>query len=137
MKLVTTEDFIKYLRDSGFNTSPFPNFIPAELQDSQLPALFVFGTGGYQANDHFPIEFPTFQVIVIGKNFKSDPSQMALTEQLAKQLIDFLEKKEEYDIGDHHIEQSRAEQSNPIPIGIDNYGRPNYSTNFRFKIMRV
>jgi hypothetical protein len=130
------KELIDYLTTQGYNVFPDPNFIPAELPESQLPALFVFGTGGYQPHADLFWERPTFQVIVVGKNYKQDFSQMDMTEQLAKQLIDHFEKKEGFIIGDSHIKESRALQSNPIPLGLDKQNRPQFSINLLFEIRR-
>ncbi|KIL46933.1 hypothetical protein KP77_25020 [Jeotgalibacillus alimentarius] len=56
------------------------------------------------------------------------------TETLAKALIKLLNKKVHYQIGKSYIYISRAIQSNPIPIGLDEKDRPIFSTNFSFKI---
>jgi hypothetical protein len=133
---MTAKELINYLTDQGYNVYPDPNFIP-DLEESQLPALFVFGTGGFGSDDTLPIENPTFQVIVKGKSHKTDYTQMDATETLAKQLIIFLEKKNNYMVGNSLIYVSRAMQSNPIPLGLDIHDRPTYSTNFRFKLAQT
>ncbi len=125
---------IDYLSNQGFNVFPQPNFIPAEIQESQLPALFVFGTGGYGPDEMLPVTNPTFQVIVKGKNFKNDPMQMTSTEEIAQQVITLFHQKDNYVIGETHVYASQAIQSNPIPIGLDDKDRPVYSTNFLFKV---
>lgn len=130
---MTGKELIEYLTANGFNVYPDPNYMP-DVEESQLPALFVFGSGGSESDDDLPIEYPTFQIIVKGKNYKSDYTQMDKTEQLAKQLISFLDKKIGYEIGQNHVYVSKSMQSNPILIGIDTMDRPVYSTNFRFKI---
>ncbi|KIO60237.1 hypothetical protein B4065_0163 [Caldibacillus thermoamylovorans] len=130
---MTGKELIEYLTANGFNVFPDPNYMP-DVEESQLPALFVFGSGGSESDDDLPIEYPTFQIIVKGKNYRSDYTQMDKTEQLAKQLISFLDKKIGYEIGNNHVYVSKSMQSNPIPIGIDTMDRPVFSTNFRFKI---
>jgi hypothetical protein len=130
---MTGKEFIDYLIGEGFNVFPDANFMP-DLEESQLPALFVFGTGGSEADEDLPIQYPTFQVIIKGKNYKSDNTQMNSTEKLAKNLIYLLDKKTHYQIGKNLIYHSKAMQSNPIPIGIDIHDRPVFSTNFRFKL---
>jgi hypothetical protein len=127
------KELIDYLSTQGFNVFPDPNFIP-DLNESQLPALFVFGTGGSETDDDLPIEYPTFQVIIKGKSYKTDFTQMDKTEQLAKSLIRLLDKKIRYEIGNNLVYQSKAMQNNPIPIGLDTADRPVFSTNFRFKL---
>lgn len=127
------KELIDYLTANGFSVYPDANFMP-DVEESQLPALFVFGTGGGESDDDLPIEHPTFQVIVKGKNYKSDFTQMDKTEQLAKSLIKFLDNKIRYEIGNNLVYYSKAMQNNPIPIGLDTFDRPVYSTNFRFKI---
>ncbi|MEH7223854.1 minor capsid protein [Bacillus sp. JJ1566] len=127
------KELIDYLSNQGFNVYPDANFMP-DLDESQLPALFVFGTGGSEADPDLPIQYPTFQVIVKGKNYKSDPPQMDETEKLAKGLIASLDHKGHYTIGQNYVYESRAMQSNPIPIGLDIHDRPTFSTNFRFKL---
>ncbi|MBU5214956.1 minor capsid protein [Heyndrickxia oleronia] len=127
------KELIDYLITEGFNVYPDANFMP-DVEESQLPALFVFGTGGGETDDDLPIEYPTFQIIVKGKNYKNDFTQMDKTEQLAVSLIKFLDKKIRYQIGNNLIYHSKAMQNNPIPIGIDIMDRPVFSTNFRFKL---
>jgi hypothetical protein len=105
-----------------------------DLEESQLPALFVFGTGGSESDDDLPIEFPTFQVVIKGKSYKSDFTQMDKSEQLAKSLIRLIDKKIRYEIGSNLVYHSKAMQNNPIPIGLDPFDRPVFSTNFRFKL---
>ncbi|MCU9614083.1 minor capsid protein [Caldibacillus lycopersici] len=130
---MTGKELIEYLKGNGFKVFPDPNVMP-DVEESQLPALFVFGTGGRESDDDLPIDYPTFQIIVKGKNYKSDVTQMEKTEQLAKSLIKLLDKKIGYVIGNNYIYHSKAMQSNPIPIGIDTLDRPVFSTNFRFKL---
>jgi len=127
------KELIEYLLSEGYNVYPDPNFIP-DLEESQLPALFVFGTGGGETDRDLPIQYPTFQVIVKGKNYKTDFTEMDSTEQLAKSLINLLDHKLHYTIGSNYIYESRSMQSNPIPIGLDEKDRPMFSTNFRFKL---
>lgn len=128
------QDFIQYLTDEGYNVFPDPNFIPAadDMPESQLPALFVFGTGGFENHSYIDWQRPTFQVIVKGKSYKADFNNMTATEQLAKQLIKFLDKKINYQISIYHIYSSHAMHGNPTPLGLDENDRPMYSTNFRF-----
>jgi hypothetical protein len=127
------KELIDYLITQGFNVFPDPNFMP-DLEESQLPALFVFGTGGSESDDDLPIEFPTFQVVIKGKSYKSDITQMDKSEQLAKSLIKLIDKKIRYEIGNNLVYHSKAMQNNPIPIGLDPFDRPVFSTNFRFKL---
>ncbi|WP_141432416.1 minor capsid protein [Bacillus sp. 03113] len=127
------KELIDFLVSEGFNVFPDANFMP-DVDESQLPALFVFGSGGSESDNDLPIEFPSFQVIVKGKNYKTDPLQMDSTEQLAISLIKFLDKKKHYEIGNNLVYFSKAMQSNPIPIGLDTLDRPVFSTNFRFKL---
>ncbi|KAB2335085.1 minor capsid protein [Bacillus mesophilum] len=128
-----SKEFIDYLTANGFNVYPDANYMP-DLEESQLPALFVFGNGGSQSDPDLPIQFPSFQVIVKGENYKSDLTQMDKTEVIAKNLIRFLDNKIGYEIGRNHVYLSKSMQSNPIPIGVDTMGRPVFSTNFTFKI---
>lgn len=127
------KELIDYLTVQKYNVYPDANFIP-DLDESQLPALFVFGSGGSESDPDLPIQYPTFQVIVKGKSYKTDINQMDLTEQLAKRLITLLDNKTHYTIGENLVYQSKAMQSNPIPIGLDTFDRPTFSTNFRFKL---
>jgi Bacteriophage minor capsid protein len=133
---MTGKELIDYLSAQQFKMFPDSNFIP-DLEESHLPALFVFSSGGSESDSDLPIQYPTFQVIVKGKSYKSDIGQMDLTEQLAKKLIKLLDKKIHYEIGSNYVYESRSMQSNPIPIGLDTYDRPTYSTNFRFKIQPI
>lgn len=127
-----TSDLISYLADAGFSVYPDPNFIPAELPETKLPCLFVFGTGGYAPHEYVPTERPTFQVIVKGKSYKTSPANMAGAESLAKQLISHLHRRNNYNVGNSHVFSSTAIQSSPIPLGVDDKDRPMYSSNFMF-----
>jgi hypothetical protein len=131
------KELIDYLTAGGFNVFPDPNFIPADIPESQLPALFVFGTGGFESHKYLPLERPTFQVIIKGKSYKSNPLNMDLAEQEAKRLIDHLDKETNYLIGTSHVYESIAMQSNPIPLGLDPHDLPMFSTNFRFRVREV
>lgn len=130
------KEFINYLTSEGFNVYPDANHLP-DVEESQLPALFVFGTGGSEPDDELPMEFPTFQVILKGKNYKSDPTQMDQTEQLAKSLIKKMHLVTHKIIGANFVYYIRSMQSNPIPIGLDIHDRPVYSTNFRMRIQPI
>lgn len=130
------QEFINFLIDEGFNVFPDPNFIP-DVEESQLPALFVFGSGGGEPDDELPMEFPTFQVIVKGRSYKADSSQMDKTEKLAKQLINKMHQVNRRFIGSNLVYYIRSVQSNPIPIGLDTLERPVFSTNFRLRIQPV
>jgi Bacteriophage minor capsid protein len=133
---MTGKELIDYLTAQNFNMFPDANFI-SDLEESQLPALFLFVTGGSEADPDLPIQYPTFQIIVKGKSYKNSIEQMNATELLAKKLIKLLDKKIHYEIGSNYVYESRSMQSNPIPIGLDTYDRPTYSTNFRFKIQPI
>lgn len=149
------KEFIDYLIANGFNVFPSPNYMPEDVQENMLPALYVFGTGGFASDDYLPIENPTFQIIVKGKSYSSDPLHINKAEALAKSIIKLFDKKHNYDtsvplilgmdyrlgmghslgdsVGSTYIYLSRAMQSNPIPLGMDTKGRPMYSVNLRFK----
>lgn len=128
-----TTELIDYLTSQGFRTYPTPNFLPGNVDESQLPALFVFSTGGYGSDDSLPIQTPTFQIIVKGKSFKLDPINMQAAEDLARDLILHLDKRIDFTVGSSRVLACRAVQSNPIPIGLDDDGRPTFSTNFVFR----
>lgn len=130
------KELIDYLTAEGFNVFPDSNYMP-DVEESQLPALFVFGTGGGEPDDELPMEFPTFQVIVKGKSYLTDFSQMDKTEQLAKSLINKLKEVEHRIIGSNLVYYIRPMQSNPIHIGLDTRDRPVYSTNFRLRIQPI
>lgn len=129
-------DLIAYLTDAGFTVYPDPNFIPAELPETKLPCLFVFGTGGYAPHEYVPTERPTYQVIIKGKSYKTLPANMAATEALAKQLEKSIHRKTNYLIGDTHVFSSKAVQQ-PIYLGLDDKERPMYSVNFMFYTKEV
>lgn len=128
-----TQDLIDYL-SGQFNVFPDPNFIP-DVQESQLPALFVFNTGGFAPHELLPIDNPTFQIVVKGKDYKRDFSQMSATEELAKSLINSLDKNM-LTIAGNRVFDCKAMQSNPLWIGMDEHNRPTFSTNFRFEVKR-
>lgn len=130
------KEFINFLTSEGFNVYPDPNYIP-DVEESQLPALFVFGTGGGEPDDELPMEFPNFQVIVKGKSYMTDFSQMDETEQLAKSLINHVHTVDHRTIGNNLVYYIRSMQSNPIPIGLDTKDRPVFSTNFRLRIQPI
>jgi len=125
-------DLISYLSAAGFTVYPDPNFIPADLPETKLPCLFVFGTGGYAPHNYVPTERPTFQILVKGKSYKAKPANMAETEALAKQLIKHFHRRPNYQVGGASVFSSLAQQPNPIPLGLDDKDRPMYSTNFMF-----
>ncbi|WP_410770975.1 minor capsid protein [Fontibacillus sp. BL9] len=125
------DDLIKFLTGAGFTVYPDANFIPADLPETKLPCLFVFGSGGFAPHDYVPTERPTFQVIVKGKSYKTLPANIAAAEKLAKSLVKLLHRKPNYKIGQTHVFSSKAMQQ-PIPLGLDDKDRPTYSTNFMF-----
>ncbi|WP_127580836.1 minor capsid protein [Paenibacillus koleovorans] len=125
-------ELISYLTASGFTVYPDPNFIPDNLPENKLPCLFVFGSGGFAPHDYVPTERPTYQIIIKGKSYKADSSNMASTEVLAMQLIHHLNRRPNYQVGATHVFSSRAIQSAPIPLGLDEKDRPVFSTNFQF-----
>ena len=127
-------DLIEYLTDAGFTVYPDEGFIPPNLPDEKLPCLFVFGTGGYAPHDYIPRDTPTFQVIVKGKSYKDNPANKATAEAEAKRLIDHLHRRVNYTAGTAYVWSSRAVQSNPISLGLDEHDHPMFSTNFIFQI---
>ncbi|MFD2116342.1 minor capsid protein [Paenibacillus yanchengensis] len=129
-----SEDLINYLALSGFNVYPDEGFIPADLPETKLPCLFVFASGGYAPHDYIPRDSPTYQVIVMGKSYKANPANKAAAEEEAKHLIDLLHRKHNYTAGTAYVWSSRAMQSNPIALGLDEKDRPMYSTNFIFSV---
>jgi hypothetical protein len=130
------KELIDFLIAMGFNVFPDPNFMP-DVEESQLPALFVFGSGGAEPDRELPMEFPTFQIIVKGKNYKADSTQMDKTEMLAKELIRKLQEVDHQLVGSSFVYHIRSNQSNPIPIGLDTLDRPTFSTNFRMRIQPI
>lgn len=130
------KEFIDYLTGEGFNVFPDPNYMP-DVEESQLPALFVFGSGGAEPDEELPMEFPTFQVIVKGKSYLADYTQMDKTEQLAKSIYKKAKEVDHRIIGSNLVYYIRPMQSNPIPIGLDTMDRPVYSTNFRLRIQPI
>jgi len=92
-------DLIAYLTSAGFTVYPDPNFIPASLPENKYPCLFVFGTGGFAPHPYVPTERVTFQIIIKGKPYKSDPYNMANAEALAKSLIRHLHRKANFTVG--------------------------------------
>ncbi|GGH17316.1 minor capsid protein [Paenibacillus segetis] len=124
-------DLITYLTASGYTVYPDANFIPADLPETKLPCFFVMDSGGYAPHDYVPTERPTFQVIVKGKSYKALPANMAITEALAKKLVNQLHRKPNYMVGSTYAFSSKAMQR-PIYLGLDEKDRPMYSTNFMF-----
>jgi hypothetical protein len=63
------KEFIDYLTSEGYNVFPDPNYMP-DVEESQLPALFVFGTGGVQSeletviNNGSANAFPVYKAII-------------------------------------------------------------------------
>ncbi|WP_172369565.1 minor capsid protein [Sporosarcina jiandibaonis] len=133
---MTSDEFVEHLTLLGFNVYPDPNHMP-EVPESMLPALFVFGSGGFGSDPDIPIRYPSYQIVVKGKNYKTDYTQMSKTEAIAKNLIKALDQKTDYQIGGSTIYYSRSQTSDPIPIGLDEQDRPIYSTNFNFKIQEA
>lgn len=130
------KEFIEHLVSLGYSVFPDANIMP-ELELSRGPTLFVMSSASSPADRDIPIEFPSFQVIVKGENYKNDVSQMDKTEQLAKQLIYDLRTENSQVIGENLVYYIRANQSNPIPIGLDDQYRPTFSTNFSLKIQPI
>src|SRR5690606_32253144 len=98
-----SEDLISYLALSGFNVFPDEGFIPPEVPDARRPCLFVFGTGGYAPPDYIPQDKPKYQVIIMGKSYKTNPANKAAAEAEAKRLIKFLHRKHKYDAGTAYV----------------------------------
>lgn len=129
-----SEDLISFLALSGFTVYPDEGFIPPDIPEAKLPCLFVFGSGGYAPHDYIPQERPTYQVIVKGKSYKTNPINKVVAEAEAKRLIRFLHRKHNYTAGTAYVWSSKAVQSNPISLGLDEKDRPMYSTNFIFSV---
>jgi Bacteriophage minor capsid protein len=131
-----SKELISHIASLGYSVYPDANMMP-ELEESRGPTLFVMGTAGGEAEHDIPIEYPSFQVIVKGKNHKADYTQMDSTESLAKQLINDLRTEKKIVLGNNLVYYIRANQSNPIPIGLDDQYRPTFSTNFSMKIQPI
>lgn len=127
------KELIDYLILLGFSVYPDPHHMP-EVPESMLPCLFVFGSGGFGSDNDLPIRFPSFQIVVKGKNAKTKPSEMSITEDLAMSLINALDQRTNYTIGGNTVYYSRSQQSSPIPLGLDINDHPIFSTNFNFKL---
>lgn len=128
-------NLIEYLKSAGFSVFPDPNFMPDKISDHLLPACFVFGSGGYAPHAYVPTERPTFQIIVKGKSYKTNPTSMLEAEVAAKAVIKHFHRKVNYFIGNNRVFSSQAEQPNPIPLGQDEHDRPVYSVNLLFYLM--
>lgn len=126
-------ELIKYLEDAGYNVYPDPDFIPGTLPESECPCLFVFESGGEAPHAYVPTEKPTFQIIVKGKSYKANPTNMAATMDLAKGLVKHFHRRANYRIGETEVFSSLAMQQ-PIRLGLDEQDRPVYSTNFQFYV---
>lgn len=131
------KDLIDYLIGQGYNVYSDPNYIPVDLTESQLPALFVFSTGGNASHDYLPIHHPTFQIIIKGKSYKLDITQMEASELLAKQIMDLLDNGTNYVIGTSFVYYSKAIQSDEFSLGLDDNDRPTFSINFQFKLREM
>ncbi|WP_392454809.1 minor capsid protein [Chryseomicrobium aureum] len=129
-----TEELIEHLITLGYSVYPEPNFIPDIEEDTKFPCLFVIANGGGATDEYLPIRFPSFQIVVKGKNAKTTPNQFVDTEALAQGLIDFFDQKTNFIIGTNTIYYCRSQSSMPIPIGLDLRDRPTYSLNFNFKL---
>ena len=127
-------DLITYLTSAGFTVYPDPNFLPADIPESKLPCLFVFGTGGFAPHEYVPTKRPTFQVIIKGKSYKTLPANMTETEALGNQLIKHLHRRANYQAGTAWVISSTASQPAPISLGLDDKDRPVFSTNFVFYV---
>lgn len=128
-----SNDLIQYLTTEGFTVYPDANFIPAELPESKHPCLFVMDSGGFAPHMYVPTERPTWQIIVKGKSYKTNPLNMAATETIANQLKDLLHRKVNYMIGSTRVFSSLAMQQ-PIYLGLDDADRPMYSINIVFYV---
>nr|WP_269636716.1 minor capsid protein [Paenibacillus forsythiae] len=118
---------------SGYTVYPDANYIPADLPEAKLPCLFVQDSGGYAPGDYVPTERPTYQIIIKGKSYKTNPANMAATEGVAKGLVRMLHRRVNYEAGSTHVFSSTADQQ-PIYLGLDAMDRPMYSTNFIFYV---
>ncbi|NMH68614.1 hypothetical protein HF072_07445 [Bacillus sp. RO3] len=130
------KEFIDHLSSFGYSVFPDANIMP-ELEVTRGPTLFVMGSASSSAERDLPIEYPSFQVIVKGENYKNDVHQMDKTEQLAKQVINDISTEIKEVIGQNIVYYIRANQSNPIPIGLDDQYRPVFSTNFSLKVQPI
>lgn len=126
-----SNDLIQYLTAEGYTVYPDANFIPADIPENKLPCLFVMDTGGFAPHDYVPTERPTWQIIVKGRSYKTNPLNMAETEAIANQLKALFHRKSNYKIGSTHVFSSLAMQQ-PIYLGLDDSDRPMYSVNFVF-----
>lgn len=124
-------ELIGYLTAVGYSVYPDPNFIPGTLPENKCPCLFVFDSGGESPHDYVPTERPTYQIIIKGKSFKSNPANMAATQSIAKGLVNHLHRRANYLVGSTEVLSSTAAQQ-PIYLGLDDQDRPMYSTNFNF-----
>lgn len=131
--MVSTE-LIEYLTSLGYSVYPTPNHVPDLDNEFLFPCFFVISNGGGPSDVDLPIQFPSYQLVLKGKNALLDPEQFAKTESVGQQLIDWLNKNHNFQIGNNTVYYCRSQTSSPIPIGLDLKNRPTYTLNFNFKL---
>lgn len=129
-----TKELIEYLTSLGYSVYPTPNHVPDLDNEFLFPCLFVIANGGGSTDIELPIQYPSYQVILKGKNALIDPLQFELTEVVGQTLIDLLDQKENFRIGKNTVYYCRSQTSSPIPIGMDLKNRPTYTINLDFKL---
>jgi hypothetical protein len=129
--ILKTKDLITFLTTSGFNVYPRSNY-KTDVDEAKLPAFFIFTNGGLQPHQEIEEDNPTFQAIIEGKSESSNISSMDDAETEGQRLIDFLHQKHNFVIGSRYVHYCVAQQTNPIPLGLNEKKRPRFSMNFRF-----
>ena len=129
-----TTELIEYLTSAGYSVYPTPNHVPDLENEFLFPCFFVISNGGGSSDVDLPIQFPSYQLVLKGKNALLDPEQFEMTELIGQQLIDWLDQKHNFRIGNNTVYHCRSQTSSPIPIGMDLKNRPTYTLNFNFKL---
>ncbi|XKH51316.1 minor capsid protein [Chryseomicrobium palamuruense] len=131
---MSTKELIEFLTSLGYSVYPTPNFVPDLDNEFLFPCLFIVSNGGGSTDVDLPIQYPSFQIIVKGKNALIDPLQFEKTENVGQNLINLLDQKENFRIGNNTVYYCRSQMSSPISIGMDLKNRPTYTLNFDFKL---
>lgn len=129
-----TVELIEYLSSAGYSVYPIPNHVPDLTDESKFPCLFIISNGGGATDEYLPIKYPSYQIIVKGKNAIENPEEHTRTEDVAQSIIDLMDQRENFVIGFNTIYYCRSQNSSPLPIGIDLKQRPTYSLNLNFKL---
>ncbi len=82
-----TEQIATYLQANGVGTLATDLFISYLPEDSHLPCVGVFDTGGIQPDKYLPMKHPTFQVFIRAASFDAGKTKLAAIRALLHQKM--------------------------------------------------